>query len=152
MNARGKELGLPELSLDELLTSCKDHGFNTVVRSWGMPSEEYMEIAQRLGLWVLPEIGAPGEAELKQYVDFVNRYDNLLAWYGVDEPSGEKLKIAMEAHERFAKADPHRPVSAACNNPGVFDNGVKAYDFLMMDPYLIYPKRGSKPGAHRRMG
>jgi len=143
INARAKELGLPELTLEEMLTGCRDHGFNTVVRSWGMPGEDYMQIAQRLGLWVLPEVGAPDAATLKGMVSFADRFSNLLMWYGIDEPSGEKLQAALDAHERFAAADPHRPVSAACNNPGVFADGVRAYDLLMMDPYLIYPNRGS---------
>jgi hypothetical protein len=141
VNGRAKELGLPELSLEEMLTGCRDHGFNTVVRGWGMPGEEYMQITQKLGLWVLPEVGAPDAAALPALVDVANRFGNLLLWYGVDEPGGERLQMALDAHARFAKADPHRPVAAACNNVGVFAAGVRAYDVLMMDPYLIYPTR-----------
>ena len=137
VSARGKELGLPQISLEQLLTSCRDHGFNTVVRGWGMPGEEYMKVAQKLGLWVLPEIGAPDAATLSGMVGFANRYSNLLMWYGIDEPGGDRLQLALDAHDRFAKADPHRPVSAACNNTGVFADGVRAYDLLMMDPYFI---------------
>jgi|GEM_PF-1087198 len=141
VNARAQELGLPQMTLEEMLAGCREHGFNTVVRGWGMPGEEYMQTAQKLGLWVLPEIGAPDAAVLPGMVAFANRFGNLLLWYGVDEPAGDRLQAALEAHERFAKADPHRPVSAACNNVGVFADGVRAYDLLMMDPYLIYPKR-----------
>lgn len=75
-------------------------------------------------------------------VDFANRFRNVLMWYGIDEPGGDRLEMALNAHERFAAADPHRPVSAACNNVGVFADGVPAYDLLMMDPYIIFPKRG----------
>lgn len=141
VNARAKELGLPQLSLQDMLTEVRDHGFNTIVRSWGMPGEEYMRQAEKLGLWVMPEIGAPDAAALGPMVAFANRYRNLLMWYGLDEPGGEKLQAALAAHERFAAADPHRPVSAACNNTGVFPDGVRAYDLLMMDPYFIFPQR-----------
>jgi len=137
VNARARELKLPEISLEQLLTDCRDHGFNTIVRGWGMPGEKYMQIAQKLGLWVLPEVGAPDAASLDSMVAFANRYSNLLMWYGIDEPSGDRLQMALDAHDRFAKADPHRPVSAACNNTGVFPDGVRAYDLLMMDPYFI---------------
>lgn len=75
-------------------------------------------------------------------VDFANRFSKVLMWYGIDEPGGDRLEMALNAHERFAAADPHRPVSAACNNVGVFADGVPAYDLLMMDPYIIFPKRG----------
>lgn len=81
-------------------------------------------------------------APLKGMVDFANRFRNVLMWYGIDEPGGDRLEMALNAHERFAAADPHRPVSAACNNVGVFADGVPAYDLLMMDPYIIFPKRG----------
>jgi hypothetical protein len=142
VNGRAKELGLPQMTLEEMLTGCRDHGFNALVRGWGMPSVEYMEVAQKLGLWVLPEVGAPDAATLQAQVAFANRFSNLLMWYGIDEPGGDRLQMALAAHDRFAQADPHRPVSAACNNVGVFADGVRAYDLLMMDPYLIYPKRG----------
>lgn len=143
INARGKELGLPQVTLEEMLKGVRDHGFNTVVRAWGMPGEDYMRIAQDLGLWVLPEVGAPDAASLTGMVDFANRYGNLLMWYGVDEPGGSRLQMALDAYARFAAADPHRPVSAACNNVGVFAEGVRAYDLLMMDPYIIFPKRSA---------
>jgi hypothetical protein len=107
-----------------------------------MPGEEYMQTAQKLGLWVLPEVGAPDAATLQGMANFANRFGNLLMWYGIDEPGGDRLQMALDAHARFVAADPHRPVSAACNNPGVFADGVRAYDLLMTDPYLIYPKRG----------
>jgi hypothetical protein len=141
VNGRAKELGLAEITLEGMLTDCREHGFNTVVRGWGMPGEAYMQSAQKLGLWVLPEVGAPDAAALQGLVAFANRFSNVLLWYGVDEPGGDRLQLALDAHERFARADPHRPVAAACNNVGVFDDGVRAYDVLMMDPYLIYPKR-----------
>jgi hypothetical protein len=143
VNGRAKELGLPELTLEEMLAGCRDHGFNTLVRGWGMPGEEYMQRAQKLGLWVMPEVGAPDAVTLAAQVALANRFSNLLMWYGIDEPGGERLQQALEAHARFARADPHRPVSAACNNVGVFADGVRAYDLLLMDPYFIFPKRGT---------
>jgi hypothetical protein len=142
VNGRARELGLPELTLEDMLTGCRDHGFNTLVRGWGMPGDEYMRIAEKLGLWVMPEVGAPDAATLRGLVATANRFSNVLMWYGIDEPGGERLQMALEAHERFARADPHRPVSAACNNVGVFADGVRAYDLLLIDPYFIYPKRG----------
>lgn len=137
LNDANREAGLPAINLCETLTGIKEIGFNIVHHTWGMPDDEYMEIAQNLGLYVIPEIGAPDTAILKSYVEMANRYDNLLMWYGLDEPSGERLKTAIAAHDMYTRIDPHRPVSAAICNPTVFKDAVQAYDILMMDPYFI---------------
>ncbi|MHB0998937.1 MAG: sugar-binding protein [Armatimonadota bacterium] len=137
LNTRNREIGLPDITLDEALTSAKNAGFNCVHHTWGMAGEEYLSIAQRLGLYVMPEIGAPDEESLKKMVSLADKYRNVLLWYGLDEPSGERLKTAIEAHDMFARLDPHRPVSAACCNPAVFPGASQAYDILTMDPYFI---------------
>lgn len=137
LNTANKDAGLPEINLPDTLTSIKDKGFNCVHHTWGMAGDEYMRITQDLGLYVIPEIGAPDPTILKEYVSSANKYNNLLMWYGLDEPSGERLNTAMAAHDMFTRIDPYRPVSAACCNPTVFKGAVKAYDILMMDPYFI---------------
>jgi len=137
VNKRAKEIDLPLISVESMLKDCRDHGFNCVVRGWGMPGEAYLEAAADSGLWVMPEVGSPDAETLAQMVETANRYPNVLMWYGVDEPSGERLTRAIESHERFVVADPHRPVSAAINNPAMLPGALQAYDLFMMDPYLI---------------
>ncbi len=137
VNKRAREIGLPEITVESMLRDCGEHGFNCVVRGWGMPGEAFLAEAEKAGLWVMPEVGSPSAEDLAKMVDVANRYGNVLMWYGVDEPMGEKLDRAMDAHQRFAAADPHRPVSAALNTPAMLGGAMKAYDLLMMDPYFI---------------
>ncbi len=137
INKRAAELGLPTISVPSLLEDVKAHGFNCVVRGWGMPSEDYLRKTDELGLWVMPEVGAPKGDELARLVEQANRHKSVLLWYGVDEPSGDKLAAAIDAHKRFEAADIRRPVSAACNNPAFLEGAAQAYDLIMMDLYIV---------------
>ncbi len=137
VNARAREIGLPEITVGSMLRDCRAHGFNCVVRGWGMPSEDYLKQADDLGLWVMPEVGAPSSEDLAELVKRANKFGNVLMWYGVDEPMGDRLGLAQNAYARFKAADPHRPVSAALNNPSLLPGALQAYDLFMMDPYFI---------------
>lgn len=133
INNRSRPKGIPDMDIFRVIKELKDRGFNTVINSWGMPDDEYMKYTQSLGLWVMPEVGAP----TKENVEMANRYTNLLMWYGADEPSGERLKMIKAARDQTALLDPNRPVSAAVCNPSLFKDALAGFDFLMMDPYLI---------------
>lgn len=137
LNAANQIAGLPELTLNETLQDIKNHGFNTIHYSWAMADEEYLKTAQQLGLYAIPEVGAPEPSVMESFVNTANKYNNLLIWYGIDEPAGDKLRAAISAYEMFKEADPHRPVSAAVNNPNMFDGAALAYDIFMPDPYFI---------------
>jgi len=137
INARAKELGLPEQTLEQAMQSVKDRGFNMVHCSWAMPDEDYITTAERVGLYCTGDVGSPSEEQLAQFVEMVNRHSSFLFWYGVDEASGEGMARAKAAFERYRRLDPHRPVTAACCNPSLFADNLQAYDLLTMDPYLI---------------
>ena len=138
INMRSKEIGLPgDLTVDSMLRDVKAHGFNTSFWSWGMASEEYIQKAQDLGLYVVPEVGSASAEEIARYVVTANKFNNLLMWYGRDEPADATLPGAIAAYENYCKLDPHRPVSAAVCFPQVIKLALQAFDFIMIDPYLI---------------
>ncbi len=148
---RGRKPGVPELTIEGALKDVADHGFNTVIDSWAMPNENYMKKCKENGLYAIAEMGSiSDEARFKSQLEFANRFDNLLFWYTVDEPMGEKLKQAQDTYQIVSRNDKYRPAAAAICDPAVFAVGAASMDILIPDAYIIHPlpmeKRASIAG------
>ncbi len=141
LNNRAKQIGLPMLDIESVIKDVRDHGFNTIHNTWVMPDDDYMRMAKDAGLYVIPEVNCPPVAEFARYRKTADDFGNILFWYGFDEPIGERLRLAIEAHGQYVREDPHRPFAGAICYPEVFDSGVGAFDILIMDPYFV----GSAP-------
>ncbi len=133
INVGTRLAGLPEVDLWDSMKQVKQHGFNVIHHTWGMPTDEYLQKAEEQGLWVVPEVASP----TAEQVATANKFSNILMWYGSDEPSGERLIWIRDALAKTSKLDPNRPVSAAVCSPDLFKPALQGFDFVMMDPYLI---------------
>jgi len=148
---RGRKSGVPVLTIEGALKDVADHGFNMVVDSWSMPNENYLKKCKENSLYAIAEMGSiSDEARFKSQLDFANKFDNLLMWYTVDEPMGEKLKQAQDTFQIVSKNDKYRPAAAAMCDPAVFAVGAASMDILIPDAYIIHPlpmeKRASIAG------
>ena len=130
-------MDLPPLTHEAMLDDVAAKGFNCFVRGWGMPSQAFLDLADERGLKVMPEIGGMAEDALREAVRMGRDHPALLMWYGVDEPAGGKLERSLAIRDIFAAEDPHHPVGAALNNPGLFAKAEPALDVLMPDPYPL---------------
>lgn len=137
LNDRGKQIGLPMLNIQSVISDVKDHGFNTLFSTQGMPDDEYLRIAKDAGLYVIPEVNFPSASEFSKYRETADRFGNILLWYGFDEAAGERMQRAADAYRQYKREDAHRPFSGAVDSPALFDSGAEAFDILMMDPYFV---------------
>jgi len=133
INEKSRANGVPEVDLNTSIKELKERGFNAITYGWGMPDKKYLDYTQSLGMWVIPEAGVPSA----ENVALANQYNNVLMWYGQDEPSGDALERIKRERATTALVDPNRPVSAAVCNNNLFKQALGGFDFVMMDPYLI---------------
>jgi SAM-dependent methyltransferase len=137
ITAQNAGMGLPPLTLETMLDDVAARGFNCFVRGWGMPSRPFLDLAHARGLKVMPEIGGMSAEAVREAVRAGRDHPALLLWYGVDEPGGERLQHSLDVRAVFTEEDPHHPVGAALNNPGVMPEAARALDVLMPDPYPV---------------
>jgi len=137
VSAQNAGMGLPPLTPAAMLDDVAGKGFNCFVRGWGMPSQAFLDLAHARGLKVMPEIGGMPADAVREAVRAGRDHPALLLWYGVDEPGGERLQHSLDIRAAFTEEDPHHPVGAALNNPGVMPEAAAALDVLMPDPYPI---------------
>jgi hypothetical protein len=123
--------GLPNRSILEHLQDIKDHGFNSVVHSWGFPDDVFRGLLVEAGLYWSPEIGWTGSAALRTLVETHKQDPYLLWWYSIDEAVGAELDKAIQDRAMFEEVDPYHPVAAATNKPDNFGDYLQAFDILM---------------------
>jgi hypothetical protein len=142
VNNTGKELGLPVLTMKEMLKDIKEHGFNTIFHTHARqtPDEEYMKLSSELGLYIVPEIGIVDENAFVPMVNEANRYRNVLMWYNMDEPPLNKIRFVLpKVYELYQKLDPHRPTAAATGGE-CMNYFMDAFDVLMQETYSFTNK------------
>ena len=137
IEAQNVILGLPARTIREHLQDIKDHGFNSVVHTWGFPDAEFRGLLEDVELYWAPEIGRMGSSALRNLVEEHKRDPYLLWWYGIDEPAGAWLNKAIQDRAMFKEVDPYHPVTAAVCHPGTFRRSMQAYDILMPDAYGV---------------
>ncbi len=140
VHSEAEKLGLPDTDWRQALADVKARGFNTVVHCWSAPSEAFLGEATREGLAVLTE-GASftdreGFIKLRSRAD---RQQNVLMWYGVDEPyQPHQIEISRNFYSEAAQVvDPHRPVGTAIGMIASLPPVIDSVDVVMPDYYDI---------------
>ncbi len=118
-NSDGQGIGAPPVTRDEMLSSIKSRGFNTVTLHKG-DSPEFIQAVLRHHLLALPS-ASPGHgssAELSERVLRHAKVPHLLGWYGVDEPTlGPLMDRALGTYRTLKQLDPYRTVWACAYMP-----------------------------------
>ena len=118
--------------------------FNTVV-AWGSTldgARQALATAGEAGLKVVLEMSRflRGELDLAGFEEVVRGVEDhpaLLAWYSVDEPSGNQVEWCEDAYESIVASEPHHPVYLVMCTPSAFAEFAPMTDILAVDPYPI---------------
>lgn len=115
------------------------------VQVWGGSVEQALknlDTAGEHGLKVILEMSPLLRGEYKpelfrEVVRACRDHPALLAWYPVDEPSGEQYEWCLDAYGICREEDPHHPVYLVMCNPPEFRRFAATTDVLAIDPYPI---------------
>lgn len=128
----------------EAFDRVRSMGFNCL-QAWGndaASARAALDAAGARGLKVILEMsgllrGRYQPDKLTEVVRACRDHPALLAWYPVDEPSGEQLNWCADAYQILQREDPYHPVYLADCNPATFAISALATDILIIDPYPI---------------
>lgn len=105
-------------------------GFNTaVVKS----NEAMLEQAELLDFRIVTGASLDNPERTRRF----ERYDSLLAWYGMDEPG--RLGVIEEAKKQYAQARQviSRPLAVSLYLPSAYGEANELADILLPDPYIF---------------
>lgn len=121
---------LPIEEWDRTIVELKRLGFNTAVVS---ATPEMLEVAERREFKVITHIDPRRPDRTAEF----ERYDSLLAWYGIDEP--ERSGRLEEAIEQYKSLKPQlrRPLAVSLYVPEAYPSANDLGDVIMPDPYIF---------------
>lgn len=136
-NARKKKLNVPAVQFHSLLDDFKDKGFNTAVFTWREITTPVLREYERRGLYVIADCAHLGpESQLRMF-ELGRSSDNILMWYGYDEPAGERIALSKDFYTHVKIHDIQRPIGAATPTIRVLPKVLHSLDVVMPDYYTI---------------
>ena len=144
VNRESHRIGAPLTDREAMLKGLANVGLTGSFYSWGIPPQDFLDDASRLGHRLMPETaglgrewgGAPLEQQVAPYAD--DR--RIFAWYGSDEPSQATLPGAVQVYRDLKRACPRRMVVTSFCDPGSIDllqGEALVADLVLLDIYDI---------------
>ncbi len=157
INKTSEGTNAPPVTTEQMLSDLESIGINAGHYAWQMPKSDWIARLREKGMWVIPTARTRSERRFaarpdrfRQLMRDARPHDAVLMWYGVDEPTGRGLSIAMTVRNLIERLDPHRPFSAAVNRKELIKYTLAAYDIYMPDKYLLSDKNKTGRGVDLR--
>lgn len=121
---------LPIEEWERTIIELKRLGFNCAALN---ATPEMLEVAARRQFKIITHV----EGRTPEWIERMERYPSLLAWYGIDEPErSERLDEAIEQYEQLG-AKLGRPMAVSLYLPSAYPRANEVADVVMPDPYIF---------------
>ncbi len=136
LNEDLKKMGMPPMTVEDVLRRVSQNGFNTAVVC-GDDITEPLKLAPKYGLKVV-QAAWKGDDPLRQWVMQHREDPSLLAWYITDEPLAiRRMQAAARQYLIVRRADLYHPVTISQAAANLWETGHMADDLMF---FWIYPK------------
>ena len=139
VNPANERLGLPPVTVAEMMRDLKSRGFVGGPTSPGPPpTDAFMAEVKSAGMQALAQMEQLFHGHHDR-IDALKSCGGLLAWYGWDEMTGPVLAAGRDVYEAMCRIDPYHPVGCAVMPGTDIDVFAQAVDILMPDVYPLHP-------------
>lgn len=149
INPENKRLGLPPVTVSQMMQGYRDRGYDGGPTPPGPPpTEAFMVEAEKHGLYPIPDMAQLFVGHHDK-IDQLKGKKNVLLWYASDEMSGARLEVGKRAYQAMLTIDPYHPI--CCSNGGSdshLTDFVQGVDIVVTGGYPV----GDNTNMHYREG